>query len=128
MFSPKAVAIAFDHRKDPDCLNLSRSTSAFVFFGVPNLGLQHDELRTLVHGQPNDELIQSLITNRNGDASPYLKELSAKFVRVCKEQNPKFELVSYYEKDESQTVQVYENKNLESLIGTKTNYCSISYQ
>lgn len=106
MFSLKAVAIAFDHRKDPDCLNLSRSTSAFVFFGVPNLGLQHAELCSLVDGEPNEELIRSLMTNKNGEASPYLKELSEKFVRACDEQKPAFELVSYYEEDESPTVQV----------------------
>lgn len=31
-----------------------------LFFGIPNLGLRNDELKTIVQGQPNQALIDDL--------------------------------------------------------------------
>ena len=51
-----------------------------MFFGVPNLGLRQDQLKTIVSGQSNELLINNLVVDSEGEPSPYLKELMQKFV------------------------------------------------
>lgn len=75
-----------------------------MFFGVPNLGLRNDQLCKLVDGQPNEQLIKNLVTDKDSKHSPYLNELCQKFLRTCRAQD--FKIVSYYERKTSPTVQV----------------------
>ena len=77
-----------------------------VFFGVPNLGLRHDQLVDLVSGQPNKRLIEDLVVDSEGEPSPYLNELKRKFVRCCESQRPTFVVISYFERELSPTVKV----------------------
>ena len=58
---------------------LLRACYAFLFFGVPNSGLNHDSLRTLVEGRPNDRLIHDLIMDKDNESSPLIRALDASF-------------------------------------------------
>lgn len=75
-----------------------------MFFGVPNLGLRNEQLCKLVDGQPNEQLIKNLVTDKDSEHSSYLNELCQKFLQTCRAQD--FEIVSYYERKTSPTVQV----------------------
>ncbi|RDW75280.1 hypothetical protein BP6252_06422 [Coleophoma cylindrospora] len=78
----KALAIAYDHmERDDQSRDLFRSAFGLIFFGAPNLGLRHEQLRTMVGKQPNKRLVDDLITTNETEASTYLSELKQKFVR-----------------------------------------------
>lgn len=77
-----------------------------MFLGVPNLGLRHEQLLTVVDGQPNEGLIRDLITDKDSEPSAYLRELTDKFVKASIEQKAEFEIVSYYETQESATIEI----------------------
>ena len=83
-----------------------RSTHGIMLFGVPNLGLRQDQLRGSVSGQPNERLINDLVVDTEGEPSPYLKELTQKFVRCSRIQSPTFATVSYFERKTSPTLKV----------------------
>lgn len=51
--------------------NLHMACYAMLFFGVPNLGLRHKQLRTIVQGNPNKALIESLIVDNDSEPSEY---------------------------------------------------------
>ena len=59
--------------------DLFKSCYALVFFGVPNLGLRHEQLATIVGGQANEELIRSLVVSRDIEPSQYLDRLHKDF-------------------------------------------------
>ena len=102
MIANKAAA-----KKGPDAADnhdLFRSTYGLMFFGVPNLGLRHRELITMVGEQPNQRLITDLVVDRDSEASPYLAELKDKFIEACA--HSIFEIISYYERELSSTVEV----------------------
>ena len=73
---------------------------------MPNLGLRHEQLREMVNGQPNEQLVHDLQVTKNSEPTPFLRELGQKFIGACKEQKPGFEIISYYEQRKSSTVQV----------------------
>ncbi|RDW85549.1 hypothetical protein BP5796_03874 [Coleophoma crateriformis] len=76
----KALAIAHDNmKKDDQSRDLFRSAFGLIFFGVPNLGLRHEQLRTMVGKKPNKKLVDDLITTNETEASTYLSELKQKF-------------------------------------------------
>jgi len=77
-----------------------------VLFGVPNQGLRHEQLITIVQGRQNQELIQSLVTDRDSEPSAYLDELTKKFANVCKTQQPPLKIISYYERKKSPTAKI----------------------
>lgn len=59
------------------------SKLSFVMMGVPNLGLRHDQLMTVVGGQRNEEFVRNLLASRNNEPSEYLDCLTEDFSRVC---------------------------------------------
>ena len=83
-----------------------RSTHGLMLFGVPNLGLRQEQLKVLVSGQANEILVASLVVDREGEPSSYLKELTQKFIQCSQFQNPAFDVVSYFEEKASPTLQV----------------------
>ena len=72
-----------------------------IFFGVPNYGLRHGQLRAIVKSKLSEKLIEDLVVSSDSEASPMLAELSRKFLRCCKSQ--KFDIVSFYETKSSPT-------------------------
>lgn len=81
------------------------STCGLVLFGVPNLGLNHVQLMTLVGTNPNRILVQDLMVQ---DSEPrcYLRHLTEGFARLCKRREPPWKIVSYYELNQSSTLAV----------------------
>ena len=85
------------------------STHGLIFFGVPNLGLRNEQLLAIVGDQTNERLIRDLVVDGDSEPSAYLDEITQKFVETCKvmeAQRSKFEIISYYERKTSSTVEV----------------------
>ena len=102
----EALALANNDRDDKQSIDFLRSSYGMLFFGVPNLGLRNSQLQTMVIGQPNAHLVRDLVVDKDSEPSSYLKELSRKFMKCCKTQEPRYEIVSYYERRESPIVEV----------------------
>lgn len=84
-------------------------THGLIFFGVPNLGLRNEQLLAIVGGQANERLIRDLMMDEDLKPSAYLDEITQKFVETCRAmeaQRSKFEIISYYERKTSSTVEV----------------------
>lgn len=96
----RATEGTYDHHK----LSLLRDCAGLLFFGVPNLGLRNDSLRTLVKNQPNEQLVQDLVVNEESEATPYLKMLARRFTEGCK--GYYIPAVAIFERKFSHTVRV----------------------
>jgi hypothetical protein len=59
----------------------------------------------MVGEQPNQGLITDLVVDRDSEPSRYLAELKEKFIEACA-QFDEFEIISYYERMRSSTVEV----------------------
>ncbi|KAF6804014.1 ankyrin repeat-containing protein [Colletotrichum plurivorum] len=82
--------------------DLAKACYALLFFGVPNLGLRNDQLRTLVRGQPNEALMHDLLVDNDSEASTFLKRLADQFAESCKDQ---YRVMSFYERVLSPTLE-----------------------
>jgi hypothetical protein len=76
-----------------------RSCYALLFFGVPNRGLEVSSLRSMVKGQPNQSLIETL-----DPKSPFLALLHELFRDKFDFKDSK--IISVFETKESKTVEV----------------------
>ena len=79
-------------------------TYGLVLMGVPNLGLGHRQLETVVKGRPNEGFIRDLQVQSDGEASQFLSSLTREFSYLDKHRRPPFEIVSYYETMSSPTM------------------------
>ena len=101
----EALVLASSNLGDRQSRDFSLSISGLIFFGVPNLGLRQSQLEALVAGQPNAVLIRDLVVDDDSEPSPYLKELSRKFIDYSRGLEPKLQIVSYYERRASPTIE-----------------------
>ena len=92
--------------KHKKLLEVTTVTYGLVFMGVPNLGLNHNQLETVVKGRPNEEFIKDLLVRSDGEASQFLSYLTSEFSGLDKRRRLPFEIVSYYETVSSPTVVV----------------------
>ncbi|KAK5745281.1 hypothetical protein LTR17_001442 [Elasticomyces elasticus] len=92
-----------DWTRNLDDCGVALYTCGLVLFGVPNLGLQHRQLLTMVKGQRNKNFVQSLLVNEDNEPSTYLAELTRKFSQLCSAQEPRFGIYSYFETEASPT-------------------------
>ncbi|KAF9781969.1 hypothetical protein IL306_012090, partial [Fusarium sp. DS 682] len=83
--------------------NLSKASYGLLFFGVPNLGLRNDQLRTLVRGQPNEALIHDLLVDSDSEPSTFLKRLADQFSESCKGH---YRVVTFFERTLSPTLEL----------------------
>jgi hypothetical protein len=104
----QALSLAMQGQTDPDNFNIYKSCYALLFFGVPNLGLRNDQLRSMVKGQPNERLINDLVVDKDSEPSPFLSGLSRRFADCCKNQG--YKVISFYERRESPTLMVRSHK------------------
>jgi hypothetical protein len=80
-------------------------TIGLVLLGVPNLGLKHEQLRTVVRDRPNEGFIEDLLIQPNGEASQFLSQLTREFAHLCGQQQQRpWKIISYYETMRSSTV------------------------
>ena len=89
-----------------DWLEVEKLTYGLVFMGVPNLGLRHSQLETVVRGQPNEAFIRDLLVKSDGEASQFLKHLTREFSDLDRRRSLPFDIISYYETVSSPTVLV----------------------
>lgn len=99
----QALVNAGEERSE-DNYNIFKSAYGLMMFGVPNLGLRNDQLRTLVNDQPNQYLIQDLVVADDSEPSPLLNILHQRFTVVFK--NRDLKVMSYYETEYSPTIEV----------------------
>jgi len=92
--------------KHEKLLEVMTVTYGLVFMGVPNLGLKHSQLETIVKGRPNEGFVKDLLVRSDGEASQFLSYLTSEFSDLDKRRRLPFEIVSYYETMSSRTVVV----------------------
>ncbi|EPS29040.1 hypothetical protein PDE_03987 [Penicillium oxalicum 114-2] len=83
--------------------DLSRACFGLLFFGVPNLGLRNEQLRTLVQGQPKKGLIDDLLVDNDSEPSTFLKRLADQFSESCKGY---YRVVTFFERTLSPTLEL----------------------
>jgi hypothetical protein len=93
-------------KKHKKMLEVMIVTYGLVFMGVPNLGLRHNQLKTIIEGQSNEGLITDLIVKPDGEASNFLSHLTSEFAALDGRRSLPFEIISYYETLSSPTVVV----------------------
>jgi hypothetical protein len=72
--------------------------------GVPNLGLNHEQLTTAVKGQPNERFVKDLIAISDQGPSQFLEQLARNFISFARDRDPPLQIVSYYEQRMSPTL------------------------
>lgn len=93
-------------KKHKNLLDIVTVTYGLIFMGVPNLGLKHNQLETVVQGRPNEGFVKDLLVRKDGEASQFLSYLTNEFSDLDKRRRLAFEIVSYYETVTSPTVMV----------------------
>lgn len=91
---------------------LYHSCKGFVFFGVPNRGLNNQALTQMSLGRPNYRAINDLLLYQDGSPSQYLRNLQNDFRKACNELRAKFgqagqsklpDICVFYETEQSPT-------------------------
>lgn len=83
--------------------SLYQACCGLLLFGVPNHGLNNDQLFRVVQNQANEALIRELILDNNLESSMFLKRVSSDFSERYGSHSP---VVCFYETRLSPTVQV----------------------
>jgi len=94
---------------DPDHVALYETmtmTFGLVMMGVPNFGLRHEQLRTIVRRQANENFVNDLLTREDSQPTQYLRRLTDDFVYLCRQQQPPYKIISFYETEGSPTIEV----------------------
>ncbi|KAK1977787.1 hypothetical protein LZ30DRAFT_730850, partial [Colletotrichum cereale] len=99
----KEALIRARRRRDDAITDLAKACYALLFFGVPNLGLRNEQLRTMVRGQPNEALMHDLLVDNDSEASTFLKRLADQFSESCKDH---YRVMSFFERMLSPTVEL----------------------
>lgn len=84
--------------------NLCQACHAILLFGVPNLGLRYDQLRTIVKDNPNKALIESLLVDGDSEPSDYMRRISDQVSESCTGYD--YEVVTFYERRLTLTLDV----------------------
>jgi hypothetical protein len=92
--------------KHKKLLEVTTMTYGLVFMGVPNLGLKHNQLETVVKGRRNEGFVRDLLIRPDGEAPQFLSYLTSEFSDLDRRRSLPFEIVSYYETVSSPTVVV----------------------
>lgn len=100
--------------------DLYHSCKGFVFFGVPNRGLNNQALTQMSLDQPNSRAINDLLLYENSSPSQYLRNLQNNFRRACDELRAKFgrasqsnlpDICVFYETEQSPTKEYVSDYN-----------------
>lgn len=92
-----------EHR---DLHEVGNKTYGLLFMGVPNLGLRHRQLLTVVDGAPNQGFINDLVVGSDSEASQFLSYLTGEFSDLDRKRVRPFEIISYYETQTTPTLVV----------------------
>nr|POF14119.1 nephrocystin-3 [Quercus suber] len=83
---------------------VAMSTYGLLLMGVPNLGLKHNQLKSVVDGEPNDGFVRDLLVQSDGEPSQFLNYLTIEFASLDRRRRSPFEIISYYETKTSPTI------------------------
>jgi hypothetical protein len=100
----QALAIAANGDNDSPNTDVFERCYALILFGVPNQGLRNEQLKAMVAGQPNEQLVRDLIVDSDSEASPYLKSLNQRFLDGFKSRD--LHILCYFERKLSKTIEV----------------------
>ncbi|XDG05092.1 hypothetical protein ABKA04_004707 [Annulohypoxylon sp. FPYF3050] len=74
----------------------------FIFFGVPNRGLRHEELAAILYPKnPTSELVQNIVVDEDTEAKDLLKELGTSFMNTYRRKKKMLDIKAFYEKKKS---------------------------
>ncbi|KAJ5128266.1 ankyrin repeat-containing protein, partial [Penicillium atrosanguineum] len=82
---------------------LSKACFGLVFFGVPNLGLRNEQLKTIVQDQPNQALVDNLVVDNDNEPTTLLKRLTDQFAEKSK---GLYRVVTFFERKYSPILEV----------------------
>ncbi|KAK1977851.1 hypothetical protein LZ30DRAFT_243022 [Colletotrichum cereale] len=102
-------ALVYAHKKQDGLHDVFETCCGLLFFGVPNHGLRNEQLRSIVQGYPNQNLIHDLVVDDDSEPSAFLKRISDQFSECCK---GRYKVVSFSELKKSSTVQIQSNGKL----------------
>lgn len=85
-------------------LEVIKVTYGLVFMGVPNLGLRHRQLTTMVMGQLNEAIVVDLLVKSDEEESQFLKYLTREFSELDRRRSLPFVNVLCYETLPSRTI------------------------
>ncbi|RSL78522.1 hypothetical protein CDV31_017262, partial [Fusarium ambrosium] len=80
----EALVEAWKKLDNPQKKAVREACSTLLLFGVPNLGLRQEQLRSIIKGRPNESLISDLVVDNDSEPSPFLRRISANFSECCK--------------------------------------------
>ncbi|KAI1767115.1 hypothetical protein GGR53DRAFT_483080 [Hypoxylon sp. FL1150] len=81
---------------------LLMSCYGLLFFGVPNRGLRHEELKAISGNSPIGQLVYDLVVDDDTEVKPYLRTLGQNFRKVF--ENKRLDIAAFYEGKTSPTV------------------------
>nr|XP_036587170.1 ankyrin repeat-containing protein [Colletotrichum truncatum]KAF6797901.1 ankyrin repeat-containing protein [Colletotrichum truncatum] len=99
----KEALVRAGRRRSDAKSDFLKACFGLLFFGVPNLGLRNEQLRTLVRGQPNEALIHDLLVDKESEPSTFLKRLADQFSESCQ---GRYRVVSFFERQLSRTIEL----------------------
>jgi hypothetical protein len=80
--------------KHKNLLEVMTMTYGLVFMGVSNLGLKHNQLKTVVKGRANDGFVRDHLVESDDGASQFLSHLTREFSDLDRRRSLPFEIVS----------------------------------
>lgn len=109
--------------------DILKSTTALLFFGVPNHGMNSEQLTAIVEGQPNQSLVRDLQVDKDHEPSQFLQTLAQRFKDYA-EHHPDFEIIAFYETEMSPTLEISATGKLtmtgpKRMLVTKNSACDI---
>ncbi|KAI0180591.1 hypothetical protein GGR52DRAFT_250894 [Hypoxylon sp. FL1284] len=102
----KQALVYAKRRPTPEHQTLLKACYGFLFFGVPNRGLRHEELIAISGYTPVGQLVDDLVVDADSEPKPFLKELGENFVALF--ENEQLNIVTFYESYKTPTA-VFKN-------------------
>uniref|UniRef100_A0A8H7TTK4 DUF676 domain-containing protein n=1 Tax=Bionectria ochroleuca TaxID=29856 RepID=A0A8H7TTK4_BIOOC len=129
----EALCFASDGESDAQNRDFCRSSYGLVFFGVPNLGLKHENLKKITREHLNKQLILNLSIDTESEPTSYLQGLQEKFISCHRKQKPPMKIISFYEEKKTPTVAVDNTGKLgrageSCFMVTKESACRIGFE
>ncbi|VUC35844.1 unnamed protein product [Clonostachys rosea] len=129
----EALCIALDGGGDAQNRDFYKSSYGLVFFGVPNLGLKHENLRVITDKHLNKQLILDISVDTESEPTSYLQNLQHKFISCHRKQDPRMRIISFYEEKKTHTVAIDHTGKLgrtgePCFMVTKESACRIGFE
>ncbi|KAI0895277.1 hypothetical protein F4806DRAFT_470381 [Annulohypoxylon nitens] len=99
----QALVQAIRSKGDKDDAFL-KACHGFLFFGVPNRGLRHEELAAILDpGNLTARLVSDIVVDDDSEPTPFLKELGTNFIHLCQDKG--LDIKAFYERERTFTTE-----------------------